>query len=91
MCFGNNIRARQLSARLAYDYNHPVVWKGSAYRGCRRRQRFCYMLMHDDLSLKMLQVRTMHAWLCSDLGRVCNSQSSCVVVEEMAPLCATTP
>ena len=32
-----------------------------------------------------------HAWLCSDLGCVCNSQSSCIVVEEMAPLCATTP
>ena len=36
------------------------------------------MLMRDDLSLlfpKMPQVRTMHAWLCSDLA---------VLVEEMA-------
>ena len=71
---------------LAYDYKHPVVWKDSAYRGCRRRQRFCYMLMCDDfllLSPKIPQVRTMHTWLCSDLACVCNSQSNCVVVEEM--------
>ena len=103
MCFSGEIQATQLehsiyilTARftgLAYGYKHPVVWKRSAYRACRRRQRFCYMLMRDDfllLSPKMPQVRTMHAWLCSDLGCVCNSQSSCVVVKVMAPLLATT-
>ena len=31
----------------------------------------------------------MHACLRSDLACVYNSQSSCVAVEEMAPLCGT--
>ena len=46
--------------------------------------------MCDDFLLlfpKILEVSTVHAWLCSDLACVYNSQSSCVVVEEMAPLC----
>ena len=51
------------------------------------------MLMHDDFLLLfpwMPQVRTMHALPCSDLPSIYNSrQSSCVVVEEMAPLCGT--
>jgi len=54
------------------------------------------MLMHEDFLLlfaNMPQVTTMHAWLCSDLACVYNSQSTCVVVEEMAPLYGrpTTP
>ena len=55
---------------------HPVVWKGSAYWIYRRWQRFCFMLMCDNVLLlfpKMPQVRTMHAWLCSDLACVYNS------------------
>ena len=51
----------------------------------------CWCVMTFLLSPKMPQVRTMLAWLCSDLACVCNSQSSWVVVEEMALLCATTP
>ena len=52
------------------------------------------MLMRDDFHLlfsKMPEVRTMHVWLCSDLACVYNSQSNCVVVEKMAPLCDTNP
>ena len=43
------------------------------------------MLMRMALFLlfpKRPQVRTMYAWLCSDLACVSNSQSSCVVVEK---------
>ena len=41
-----------------------------------------FMLMRDDfLLLNRPQVRTMYAWLCTDLASVSNSQSSCVVVE----------
>ena len=44
------------------------------------------MLMCDDFLLLFpktpQQVRTMYAWLCSDLACVSNSQSSCVVVEK---------
>jgi len=43
------------------------------------------MLMRDNFLLlfsKRPQVRTMYAWLCSDLACVSNSQSSCVVVEK---------
>ena len=54
--------------------------------------------MRDDFLLlfsKMPEVCKdyMHAWLCSDLACVYNSQSiaACVVVEEMAPLCDTNP
>ena len=34
---------------------------------------------------------TMHARLCSDLAWDYNSQSSCVLVGQMGPLCGTTP
>ena len=51
------------------------------------------MLMHDNflfLFPKMLLVRTMHAWLCSDFSLcIHNSQSSCVVIEEITPLSGT--
>ena len=50
------------------------------------------MLMGDDFLLlfsKMPQVRTIHAWLHVFRLSLCiyNSQSSCIVVEEIAPLC----
>ena len=71
------------------------ILKGSAYRRYMYKAAdICSMMMRDDfLSLfpKMPQVRNMQAWLCSDLSCVHNSQSSCVVVKEMAPLCGTIP
>ena len=59
-----------------------------------RQQRFCsmrddFLLLYSPRCLKY--VKTMHAWLCSDLACVYNSQSSCIVVEEVAPLCDTNP
>ena len=54
--------------RTRANNKHPVVWKCSAYRTYRRWQRFCCMLMCDNLLFpKMPQVRTMHAWLRSDM------------------------
>ena len=44
------------------------------------------LVMHDDFLLlfpMIPQVRTIHPSLCSDLAGEYNSQSSCVVVEEM--------
>ena len=39
----------------------------------------------------MPQVRTMHAWLCSDLTST-SIEKLCTVVDEMqTPLCGTTP
>ena len=87
MCFGGDIRARQLKRSIgALQSQGYCVERLSLLN---RGDRYFFMLMRDDFLLlfpKRPQVRTMLPD-CSDLAYVSNSQSSCVV----APMCGTTP
>ena len=84
MCFGGNIRARQLERSIGGLLGQGYCVERLSLLKVETVEIF-FMLMSDNFILlfpKRPQVRNMYARLCSDLACVSNSQSSYVVVEK---------